>query len=200
MNFKKYLILTFLIYNVASLRINSYCRINRLQCKGSYDFGFNYFEKCEKFPCLGKYGYQCQRDICSVDKSSCDKFIDLTHLIKSIRSSNMYDLKMKQFNSFVSNFIECPFIKHELNETDVCVNGQNCFYVEKYSVKNIRTNLAKQAICPCSTTHNYHCGSEYCTVHSAACEALRLLNSDQLSEFKKCGNANKLLNRKIKLF
>ena len=193
-----FFVLFFLISEIFSLKTSDICTNKQQQCKGFYDFGYNYNQRCERINCQGKYGYECREDYCTVDKQTCTEFIKTSHLIKSIKSSKLFDIKMKQLQTFINGFKVCPMIEFNLESNDVCINGQNCFYVEKYSNRNLKNIFSKQAICPCSGSHSYQCGDGFCTVHSNACEVLE--QDHNLREFKSCGNHKKLLNRKIKLF
>ena len=177
------------IVHVFNIKPGDFCKPIQQQCKGLM-YGYNYNEKCQTINCIGKYSFQCRNDLCSSDKETCDMLTKTNHLINSIKSSSLFDKKMKQFKSFTQSINDCPFIEHDLQLSDICLNGQNCF----------TTRILKKMnrVCSCFGVHNYHCGTRFCTIHSRACDVQKLLNMTK--QIKTCGNDNRKINKNLKLF
>ena len=85
------------ILKTLSLRQENYCKITQKECKGTYDYRNNYEEKCKNIKCGDQFGYQCNKDFCSIDKHSCDSYQNLKLLIKSIKNSNLFQKQMNRF-------------------------------------------------------------------------------------------------------
>lgn len=120
------IILSISIDHVFNMKTVDFCKPIQKQCI-RLAYGYNYNEKCQTINCNGRYSHQCRNNLCSSDKETCDMLTSTNHLINSIKSSNFFEIKMKQFKSFIQSINECPFIKHDIKLSDVCLNGQNCF-------------------------------------------------------------------------
>lgn len=184
-----------------SIKHEDYCKMEQMKCIGYYDFKNKYNTKCERLKCGDNYKYECSSGVCAVSRQSCDRLIHTLHLVKSIKSSHAYHKEMSKLTKFTNGFRTCPVIKYDLKSKDVCMNGLDCYQMETFTYRNIRNNLKKLIICPCSGEHAYHCGDFFCAVNSQACDNL---NNASLKSFnnsiRKCGNDNIVIQKYAKLY
>lgn len=191
------LFLTLISFSLAfGLRLNDVCKMNESQCKGRYDSDFQYKEYCEK-ECIGKQMYKCTLDHCAIDKKSCQNFKHLNQVVKSINRLQVFNKELEKYKASLNSVSECQSSNYTYHSNDVCINGLNCHFIQKYIIRNSKYNLFKPVVCQCSGFHSYHCG-KYCTVHKTACSNLMNKTSDQV--IQSCDNGNNKYERKILLF
>lgn len=54
-----------------------------------------------------EYKYQCDNDLCAIDKEKCQKFVNLKSAIEFIKYSQAYGKKIKQFEAFKQTLRYC---------------------------------------------------------------------------------------------
>lgn len=130
---------------------------------------------------------------------SKDKLIILEALTKNKLDNN--DLADRKNNNF-------ELLDWKLDE--ICVNGQNCYLKQPFSMKKInlhkfgQISLLQSIDCPCIGDYKYECGvdGEYCTSDQNACDGLLYLiktnNKKSIDKLKSCNNSN--LTIKTNLF
>ena len=118
-----------------------------------------------------------------------------------------------------NSFVDPLLIDEELGlfwqQDEICVNGQNCFLKQPFSMKKInllkfgQISLLQSIDCPCIGDYKYECGAEstFCTSSKNSCDAFLLhlkntnnINSKKstLNSLKNCNNSN--LTIKTNLF
>lgn len=183
----------------SSFKVNDVCKIEEYECKGVYDSNLIYREICEK-NCAGKLMYKCAEDECTLDARACKEYLRMSNLIKSINRLQLFSKEMKKFNSKLNNVSKCQSLKYTFDKSDVCLNGKNCSYRERYTIRNSKYSLSKQIKCRCEGKHNYHCGTDHCSIHKRACTQFIANKSLNENKIALCENSNKSYERKIKIF
>ena len=97
------LFLTLISFSLAfGLRLNDVCKMNESQCKGRYDSDFQYKEYCEK-ECIGKQMYKCTLNHCAIDKKSCQNFIHLNQVVKSINRLQVFNKELEKYKASLNS-------------------------------------------------------------------------------------------------
>jgi hypothetical protein len=106
--------------------------------------------------------------------------------------------------------IDSNFEPSDWKLDEICVNGQNCYLKQPFSMKKInlhkfgQISLLQSIDCPCIGDYKYECGvdGEYCTSNQNACDELMYLlkanNKKSIDKLKSCNNSN--LTIKTNLF
>jgi hypothetical protein len=173
------------------------CQNDQFRCIGIYDKTYEYSKVCDKI-CTGKFSYKCSKNYCTVDKQQC---LQIAYKFKQMSRSQLLTHDINAFKRSISSFDTCTPMKYNLTNDDICLNGQGCISKTMFSIRNERKNLVKSIVCPCiSKKYNYHCGNNFCAIHSSACDSLMSNETLKLTKFKKCNNDNIVLNKRFKYF
>ncbi len=63
-----------------------------------------------------------------------------------------------------------------------------------------KTETNKKVVCPCLGVNTFHCGANYCTKDSLACESLKQQKHSLTKTLKKCVNGNQTILKKYLFF
>jgi len=173
------------------------CINDETRCTGMYDKQYEYSKVCDKICTDMKFKYKCSKNYCTIDKINC---LQIAYKFKQMSRSQLltHDINAFKRSSLIS-FNTCPSIQYNLINDDICLNGRNCVSKTLYSIRNERKMLVKLIECPCiSKKYNYHCGNNFCAIHSSACDSLMSNETLKLIKFKKCNNDNIVLNKRFK--
>ena len=176
----------------------NYCKSKDTTCYGHYDSDYRYSKTCEKTKCSNINSYQCTNDICAEKKVYCDILLNLRFLLATDYFPQIQNINVLE--SLTENIENCPSYDYTPQSSEICLNGQNCFY-------RIFPERIKKVICPCIGDLNFRCGKNYCTNHSNSCKTLIGKKLNKKIQFNKCGNDYKifvnnilLLKKLIKIF
>ncbi len=186
-------IIIFLSSFALSMKQSDFCLNKNKQCKGFNSFMENrYSVKCEQLNCQGDYSYECENDFCSSSQKTCKKFFQLNKLKESLQT---YLAAAASKYIYFTSVKECPTVKYELKNYDVCVNTKSCMYMERMVTLEANKNGKKYLLCPCSGKLSYHCGQHHCSIHNLACDAFKA-NSFSI-KMKRCTNFNIFAQKKL---
>jgi hypothetical protein len=197
------LILLFRFQLAMSLKSSDFCITKQEVCKGFYNEKYNYQIKCELIKCNDKLSYECESNVCSKNKATCNEYKDMDIYLK-ILNLQLITTEQKLFQSefkdknrivfFKKHIKECKNKFYKFKSNDFCVNGQNCTEIVKiYKILafNHRSFLTSKNIhCKCPIKQSFSCG-KYCTTDSIACDYYKLMKNEKKFEIiKDCGNHN----------
>lgn len=194
--FTIYLVFIFMNIILARMLANDFCKKIQNNCKQKE----NNLTNCEKrlYTCFGDYPFACRNEYCVKHRGVCDQFIQVNNLMRSFKSSYLYENDLKKLDSFKAQIKECS--KYELKKDDFCYNKHSCYYMESYFISG-----AKKLVCPCVGKQKFHCGIDFCAVDSIACETLQsveIQNKIKLNAIKKmtkkCHSFNLFQQRRLK--
>ena len=175
-----------------SLKQNEICKNSQQECRGKYNSMNLYHTECEPVKCHGSHNYKCNNIYCTTNAKSCNDFYNLnrprTSMLKLPQRANSHSLYTNQIK-------DCKQKEYKLNHKDVCLTGNNCILYEKSTSKNAvfdLKSLIRKIPCPCKGKHNYHCGTNYCTVNGSVCD--HLIKKKSVSNLQKCLNDNQSIN------
>lgn len=157
-----------LIKMSAALAQDEICRMRQQKCIGFYNNEKFYMEKCSLLDCSGTHTYACNKYFCATSLKACHEFENKLVYINIGRSSLV---KINKVNNYIKNIKNCMTIKHRLTSNDYCINNQSCSLIRINPIRN--ENAKTEILCPCHGEFNYHCGRNYCTVDSMACNSLK---------------------------
>jgi hypothetical protein len=141
-------------------------------------FSLNSAEICiNSSPCEEIHNFQCIKDICSVNKKTCDDYL----VFKSILSQYFFKSLLVNFES---NIQTCDSFK--LTKNDYCLNNSNCLKKINFQWHfGFRTIKLKQE-CKCEGKNSFKCG-DYCTSDKLHCDSLNLrIEMINKTEIPKC--------------
>lgn len=182
--------LILLINSSFGMRPINFCKRIHEKCVGTYDEQNVYAEKCHLDKCPKQFKYYCNFfNVCAKNKLSCTQLNETKHYIEKIRIPYTFSHEMIKLKKFISNFRECPLTQSYLKPTDMCLNGNNCFYTIS---NNESEELPRKAIvCPCPSQYSFHCGDFYCATNSIACNLFISNKNDNTP--RRCGNDNVII-------
>ncbi len=144
-----------------SFSTNGFCIRVQNRCKGFYVFGYKYQAKCEKIACKGKLRYECGLDYCADNKLSCDSILNLMFLIRSYKGLPLFKKEIEKFTNFIERINYCAIDAYSLQPDDICINGDGCYSVSRFSFKIGMNRITKPIICRCPDNQTYHCGEKF---------------------------------------
>ena len=163
------------------------------ECTGSYDKSNDYMIDCKQVKCHGNYSVKCKDIYCPNNAKSCIHFFNLNRpSISKFRiphRSNSHAVLAKLMKT-------CQSKEYKSNKKDVCLNGYKFNLVMK-SIDYSRSQpklIIKKIACLFKGKHNFHCGSQYCTINTQVCDQLlmKLKSSNRKEQLfsNKCLNDN----------
>ena len=141
---KAALILALVLHTAVAMKPYNFCKKTNLKCVGSYDHRNVYMEKCELEKCPEQFKYDCGLNVCAKKKLSCKQLNDTKLFIRKMSIPYTKSLETNKLRKYMANFEACPEAKTYLRPTDVCVSGNNCFYIEKSGNKNVSKIIIKK--------------------------------------------------------
>jgi len=191
-----FVVLILMVHGSVGMKPFNFCKKANQKCVGSYNQNNVYEEKCELDKCSSsdQFKYDCGFDsVCARNKLSCRQLNETRMFIKNIDLLYTRIHEMNKFRKYISNFNACPLGKVLLKSNDICLNGQNCFYVEPSHDK--KRLIKKPIICPCRAQRSYHCGDFYCATNSITCDLMITAKNKDYS-FQRCFNDDFVLRPK----
>jgi len=173
--------------------INNICIGVKNRCKGLYEYNLKYQIKCEKKACKGKLSYDCGSDYCDKNKHSCEIITNLRFLIKAYKSLLLFEKELEKYSHIIERINYCAIDAYSLQPDDICINGDGCYSVSRFSFKIGMNRITKPIICRCPANQTYHCGEKFCAVHSDACLAFNKTHSS--SFIRNCDNGNQIIKK-----
>ena len=148
---------------------------------------------CKQVKCHGNYSVKCKDIYCTNNAKSCIHFYNLNRpSISKFRiphRSNSHAVLAKLIKT-------CQSKEYKSNKKDVSLNGYKCNLVMK-SIDYSRSQpklIIKKIACLFKGKHNFHCGSQYCTINTQVCDQLliELKSSNRKEQLfsNKCLNDN----------
>lgn len=133
--------------------------------------------------CIGTHSYQCTREVCAVNKSSCDDFKNLNLYLHSIKSKS----KVKKIKQLMSAIKYCSGLPYVFDSSDICVNSYSCFTTQglNHLAGKANMNFVRKSYCPCSGRFGVKCQTQYCAVSQDACYGLKLFHNENYA-FSSC--------------
>ena len=137
---------------VSRLNSGDLCRVStQTECKGAYDSLHQYQVKCET-KCRGKYAHACGKNLCSVNKISCNEYQRVANTLnayyKFVFLQHVNELNA--FKAFNSAIVLCPQERRQWKANDICYNKLECHNRKQFIIINNRTAmLKKKSIYPC---------------------------------------------------
>lgn len=180
----------------ACLKPTDLCFNEENKCRGYYDSNYNYKIICDTAVCDQLKQFHCGLDYCSTNKSTCDEFLNLRFLIKSMTRLNLDKSRMQKYSGFFDTISKCASTsEYVLKPNEICLNGVNCYSKQKLPLRYDNVQVIKKIDCVCTGDYSYQCGKDFCALNKFACNALRQLKElNDMAEFISCNNSNSYFN------
>jgi len=173
--FFKILLFLLSIKTILSLNSNDFCYSTEVMCLNN--------RECTK-ECNDLFRkYKCSRNLCTVNKTKCDEYINEKWFdILSLSYSN----RISRFQSRIKN---CTKVTFKLDPKDVCTNINKICFEESFFFDSFSTNVSKikkRQDCKCNGKYSYKCEDNFCAVKKRACDAFITLKSKLINKILKC--------------
>jgi hypothetical protein len=190
---KKILIILLIKLHLAlALRSANFCILKQKVCKGSYDTKQNYQTKCDLVECSDEiFSFECSNDICSNNKTECNKYKQLNSYFSNSKFREKYFQKKMNFDTFNKNLKECDKKTYKLNTNDFCLLGLVCVKKQVAPTSLGYNYVNKRIYCKCPNEKSFKC-AKYCTNDSIACDHLKsnFSNNTFIANINSCNNSN----------
>lgn len=139
------------------IKSNSLCKISR---------------EIKNHICSGKYEFECTKDYCSTNLTTCENFFKLKSITKTFTTLLFNQRRSKEYASFIGSIKTCslPKFKKSINSSNICLSKEDCFIKEKFKYKYSFQNYLKKIVCPCNGQHHVYCGKNYCATSQTDCD------------------------------
>ncbi len=135
--------------------------------------------------CRENYGYQCGKDMCSLNKEICNKYNRYSHSF-AFRSF----MPLIQFHKEIKRCDYYYYLNEtisDLNNKNYCLNRNDCLESYKLIANGITfRNELKKIDCKCDSDFKYKCNRNYCAKDVDSCKMIQKLKN--IMKIKNCKN------------
>jgi len=141
--------------------------------------------------CVGNLKFQCTDEHCSLDKRTCDSFLEVKAIIRTLQRMPIYEAKVEEYKNFVRTMKFCPIREKYLSllSYDVC-NRQN--------ENNVNQKIITHTDLTCSGKNSIPCDQMTCGATRNDCIAFKLSKKTNKLNSNKLLDCGQLRNQKMK--